>query len=216
MGEVWDYKNAHLSYIQRAVSNTDLDFLFQGVDINKMFDILNECLKNIFHNFILNRIIKYNCKHPPWITDDVETKLKEQSKLTKKYYKNGNIAKSNECTKAISAAKDKYIKQMCKKLNDPLTAPKTYWKILNRLLSNKNVPATSSLLVGGEIISNFSQKAAIFNKYFASQCTLLQNSSSLPMLRLRTDKTISSLNISEDDIFAIIENPMDEMICQSK
>ena len=28
----------------------------------------------------------------------------------------------------------------------------------------------------------------------------------LPTLRLRTDKTLSSLNISEDDIFAIIEN----------
>ena len=53
------------------------------------------------------------------MTDDVKTKLKEQSKLTKKFYKNGNmksdfdkvIAISNECTEAISAAKDKYIKQ---------------------------------------------------------------------------------------------------------
>ena len=52
------------------------------------------------------------------MTDDVKTKLKEQSKLTKKYYKNGNtksdfdkvIAKSNECTESISAAKDKCIK----------------------------------------------------------------------------------------------------------
>ena len=61
------------------------------------------------------------------------------------------------------------------------------------------------LLVDGEIISNFSQNAAIFNKYFASQCTPLQNSSSLPTLRLRTDQTLSSLK-SDDDIFAIIEN----------
>ena len=80
-------------------------------------------------------------------------------------------ATSNECTEAISAAKDKYIKQMCEKLNDPLTAPKTYSKILNCLLSNKKVPAISTLQVDGEIISNFSQKAAIFNKYSASQCT---------------------------------------------
>ena len=148
------------------------------------------------------------------MTDDVKTKLKERSKLTKKYYKNGNmesdfhkvIAKSNECTEAISAAKDKYIKQMCQKLNDPLTAPKTYWKILNRLLSNKKVPAIPPLLFDGKIISNFSQEAAIFNKYFASQCTPLQNSCSLPMVRLRTDNTLFSLNVSEDDIFPIIEN----------
>ena len=72
-------------------------------------------------------------------------------------------------------SKDKYIKQMCEKLNDPLTAPKTYWKILNRLLNNKKVPAIPPLLFDGEIISNFSQKAAIFNKYFASQCTACQH-----------------------------------------
>ena len=52
------------------------------------------------------------------MTDDVKTKLKEQSKLVKKCYKNGNtksdfdkvIAKSNECTEGISTAKDKCIK----------------------------------------------------------------------------------------------------------
>ena len=45
---------------------------------------------------------------------------------------------------------------MCEKLNDPITAPKTYWKIIIPLL-----------LVNGEI--NFSQKASIFNKFFSSQ-----------------------------------------------
>ena len=78
--------------------------------------------------------------------------------------------------------------------------------MLNRLISNKIVPAISPLLVDGKIISNFSQKAATFNKYFASQCTPLQNSSSLPTLPLRTDEKISSMNIIEDDIFRIIKN----------
>ena len=36
------------------------------------------------------------------------------------------IAKSNECTEAVLAAKDKYINQMCEKLNVPLTVSKTY------------------------------------------------------------------------------------------
>ena len=83
------------------------------------------------------------------MTDVEKTKLKERPKFTKKYYKNGNmksdldkvIAKSNEYTEAISAAKDKYITQMCEKLNDPLTAPKTYWEILNHLVVTKKVPA---------------------------------------------------------------------------
>ena len=190
--EVWDYKNTNSSYIQSAGSNTDWDFLFGGADDNKKVIVLNECLKNILYNFIPNRIIKCNYRHPPWMTDDVKTKLKERSKLTKKYYKNGNmesdfhkvIAKSNECTEAISAAKDKYIKQMCEKLNDPLTEN---IKSPSQLLSNKKVPHIPPVLFDRKIISNFSQEAAIFNKYSPSQCTTLQNSSSLTTLRPRTN-----------------------------
>ena len=94
---------------------------------------------------------------------------------------------------------------MCEKLNDPITAPKTYWKTINRFL-NKKIPAIPPLLVNGKIISVFSQKACIFSKFFAPQCTPLQNSTSLPICYLRTDETLSSLNISDDDIFAIIKN----------
>ena len=68
------------------------------------------------------------------MNDVLSSKLKERSYLTKIYYKYGKrksdfeklIVKTSECVEIISAAKDKYIIQMCEKLNDPITAPKTY------------------------------------------------------------------------------------------
>ena len=211
--EVWDYKNANVNHTKSAVSSIDWEFLFHGANVNKKVDILNECLKNIFHDLIPNRIIKCNYRDLPWVTDVIKSKLKKRSYLTKTYYKYGErksdfekvIVKVNECSEMVSAAKDKYINKMCEKLNDPITALKTYWKIINRFLSNKKIPAIPPLLVYGEIISNFSQKASIFNKFFASQCTPLQNSSSLTTFYLRTDETLSTLNISYN-IFAIIKN----------
>ena len=86
------------------------------------------------------------------------------------------------------------------------TAPETYWKIISRFLNNKKISAIPPLLVNGEIISNFSQKASIFNKFFAPQCTPLQNSSSLPTFYLRTDETLLSFNMNNDDIVAVIKN----------
>ena len=77
---------------------------------------------------------------PPWMNYVTKSKLKERSYLTKTYYKYGQrklIVKTNECVEIISAAKDKYIIQMCEKLNDPIAAPKTCKKIINRFLSNK-------------------------------------------------------------------------------
>ena len=55
MTEVWDYKNASAERIQRSISSIDWDFLFLR---NKKVDILNECLTNIFHNFVPNKVIK--------------------------------------------------------------------------------------------------------------------------------------------------------------
>ena len=69
---------------------------------------------------------------------------KRDSDLKKKL-----IVKTNECVSVeiISAVKDKYITRMYEKVNDSITAPKTYWKIINRFLSNKKIPATPPLLV---------------------------------------------------------------------
>ena len=100
------------------------------------------------------------------MTDIIESQIKERSYLTKTYYKYGKrksdfeklIVKANECEEIVSAAKDKYIIQICEKLNDPITAPKTYWKIINRFLNNKKIPAIPPLLVNGEIIQNFLKK----------------------------------------------------------
>ena len=120
--EVWYYKNANINHIQSAVSSIDWAFLFRGDNVNKKVDALNEFLKTIFDNFIPNRTIKYNYGDPPWITDVLKNKLKEQSFLNKTYYKYGKrksdfeklIVKTNECVEIISAAKDKFLIQMCK------------------------------------------------------------------------------------------------------
>ena len=91
---------------------------------------------------------------------------------------------------------------MSKKLSNPETAPKTYWKILNRFFSNKKIPLVPPLLVND---FKFFKKADLFNKIFASQCTPLSNTSIMPPFTIRTDKRLLSLKVNEDDIIFIIK-----------
>ena len=105
-------KNASTESIQRSVSSIDWDFSFRGKSINKKVDVLHECLKNIFHNFVPNKVIKCDYRRPPWMTDFMKIKLKESAKLTKKYFKCGKkrpTALPNERTKTILEAKEKCI-----------------------------------------------------------------------------------------------------------
>lgn len=64
--------------------------------------------------------------------------MKERTKLTKFYYKNGQRKEDQEkleaktiyCTEQILKAKDGYALKTTNKLNNPKIGPKTYWSIL--------------------------------------------------------------------------------------
>ena len=95
---------------------------------------------------------------------------------------------------------------MTKKLADSNTSPKTYWAILNRLLYNKKLPTIPPLLIDGKLVSDFCKKANIFNNFFASICTPVDNTSCLPSFSYRTGSRIKSFHVTENDILAINKN----------
>ena len=154
-------------------------------------------------------MIKCDDRQPHWMTDSIKNKLKERAKLTKKYFK--------DCKKDSDLFKLMHFQINAKSILEAKS--KTYWKIIIRFVNSKKTPIVSPLLGNNKIISNFSEKANLFNKFFASQCTPLENNSSLPPFCLKTDKSLLSLEISETDIFAIIKtwiqiNHMVGIICQ--
>ena len=186
-------KNASSECIQRSVSSIDWEFLFWGKSINKKVDRVNECLKNIFHNFVPNKLIKCDYRQPPWVTYSIKNTLKERAKLRKKDSDLVQInALSNECTKSILETKEKYISQLSQKPIDPSTDHKKL-EVINRFVNNKKTSIIPRLLVNNKIISNFSEKANLFNKFFVSQYTPLENNSSLPPICLKTDKSLLCL-----------------------
>ena len=117
---------------------------FQNNDFNEKIKILNKTLLNIFNNFIPNNISNFGHKKPVWMNKYIALLLKKRLKLTKKYYndptdhnKNLLVNTANECTRFIIAAKQKNIIRLSANLEDPSTASKTNWSILNGFLSNK-------------------------------------------------------------------------------
>ena len=103
-------------------------------------------------------------------------------------------------------AKNDYTQRMTNKLNDPKAAPKTYWSILNRFLYNKKIPVIPPLLVNGKFVLNFCTKANLFNDFFASICTPINNGSTLPPFAYKTNFKINSFRINHNDISLIIKN----------
>ena len=86
--EVWDYHKANIENIKEAVSNFNWNRAFKNLSVDEKVELLNETL-NIFRNYIPNKKIKCDYRQPPWMTDNIKKSLKQRSKLTKIFYKNG-------------------------------------------------------------------------------------------------------------------------------
>ena len=56
-------------------------------------------------------------------------------------------------------------------------------------------------------ITDFKDKAQIFNNFFAKHCTLVENTCKLPIdSSKRTNNLLSTISFSKDDIASIIKN----------
>ena len=96
---------------------------------------------------------------------------------------------------------------MTNKLTNAEKISKAYWSTLKSFLNNKKIPVIPPLFYENCFITNFKEKAKLFNSFFAGQCSLVTNASKLPSIfTLYTDNRLSTVTFSQDDIGKIIQN----------
>ena len=108
---------------------------------------------------------------------------------------------------SIEEPKEKYYTKLSSRLANPLTSPKTYWYILKIFLNNKKIPFITPLFHENKFVTDFKEKAELFNHFFVNQCSLLSNNSVLPTnLPQLTNKCLDSIHFSSSDIAKIISH----------
>ena len=210
---IWDYKKADPLKISKALDSVNWERLFGQHDINQQVKTLNEVLLNIFRNYVPNKYIIIDDKDPVWMNDTVKSKIIAKNLLFKQYIKNGRFESdfmfletiANELNELISSTKALYYDNLAKKLNNPLLQAKTYWSILKTFYNDKKIPLIPPLLVDDKFVTDIQKKANVFNKFFAEQCTPLDNNSSLPVNQLfLTQSRLTSLDLDDDELLKII------------
>ena len=90
-------------------------------------------------------------------------------------------------------------------LGSKCTSPKCYWTLIKTRLDGRNIFCILLLFYDNKFITDFKEKSEIFNSFFARQCSLIDNGSTLPSLfPLIRDKSLSDVYSSVEDIKNII------------
>ena len=107
----------------------------------------------------------------------------------------------------ITIAKDNYFASLGRKLSNPGIGIKTYWFTLNKIVNKKKVTNILPLLENGLFVTNFQNKAEIFNNYFVQQCSLNMNNSILPRSYMtRCNNLLETIEIDANKVLKIIRS----------
>ena len=206
--KIWHFNRASSDMIEKAISSFPWADNFQNLVPTEQVDLLNRTILNIMANFVPNEIRTIRPREPEWMNKNIKRLLRNQSKVFKRYKRNGykNDDKQIlenlkiECQNEIMIAKDKYSKNLGAKLANSHTGQKSYWKIMNKFPNKCKIPKIPPLFFRDKFITNCREKANLFNEYFSSQCTPFENDSELPELTYLTNSRFGTSNIIVTEI----------------
>ena len=166
---VWDNKEANTDTINLAIKSFNRKNIFNHKDINSQMKIFNKTIMNIFSNFIPNKMKAIRDSNPPWMNDDIKSKVKLKNELYHRFLSvkrnNEGFGKleylRNEIDNLISRSKKEHYQDINRTLTDTLTSSNTYSSIMKTFFNGKKVLVILPKLFNGAFVTDFQEK-----KYF--------------------------------------------------
>ena len=213
--KIWYYDKADFVAIRKSIEMFPWNEHLNNLKCpNEQVKLLNEVLLNIFSNFIPNKVKTIRPRQAPWITQAVKNFLRKKNRAYKTFVRNGRpddklegIQKMiTEGARMIDEAKCNYFLKAGKTLADPGTNSNTYWSLINTVLNKARIPVITPLLECGLFVTDFAEKAQMFNDYFILRCTTIDTGSEIPQDTPVTTTLISDFVISEEKVLNVIRS----------
>ena len=172
--------------------------------------LFNETVLNTIRNFIPYGTVLFDDKNSPWMS--CQKIINNKNLAFKRFLMNkGSVSNNNYLEKfsyvqknlssLIETSKQECFWKIAKKLSDPNTSSQTCWSILKILWTGKKVSCIPPIFHDNKFITDFKEKAELFNFFFANHCSLITNTSDrLTNCESLTDKSLSNISFTDSDI----------------
>ena len=88
---------------------------------------------------------------------------------------------------------------------EPSASPKTYLSVLKSFHNNKKIPSIPPIFHKNRFVTNFKEKAELFNSFFVKQCSIIDNGSEISSF-LYPRIFLSNIPFTEKHIEKVIQN----------
>ena len=200
--EVWLNREANADLIRRVISNFNLEKAFYNTNVANKVSIFNETILNVLSNYILDETLTGDDKDPPWFNSRIKSLVQDKNKLYKDFQGSNTNAQllnklnhlQEQLNVLINRSKQNYYARMTKKRTDVS-------KNFKASLKQQKIPLIPPLFHENKFVTDFKEKAKLFNSHLATQCSLISNSSKLSShTQYLTDNCLSCVGFSHDKI----------------
>ena len=152
---IWFYDRADVTSIRKSIKMFRWQEVISEIECpSSKGQLLNDALLNIFSNFIPNKQITVRPRQAPWITKSIKNFIRKKNRAYNTFEKNGQPedrrdgieSMVSQCSKLIEDAKNNYFAKIGEKLSDYTTGIKSYWSLINTVLSKVKILLIPPLL----------------------------------------------------------------------
>lgn len=211
---MWDFKHADIIGLNASLHAAPW---YIAYDIFENTDDLVHYWTTLFYETVKEHIpcreITIYPKNKPWVDKKLKLLFRKRSRLWRRYKKTKNPDHFNAfrtirnlVTRENRRAKCHYFNRVIPILENPNTNAKQFWSLTKSLLNNKSQSGIPPLAEENSIITDCTQKAELFNHYFAKQTQLPPHASvhPLPDFSYSTDERLSEIVCTPNEILKIL------------
>ena len=145
-------------------------------DVNKALE--TKLKTDVFVWLIVNcEVIVCIGKDPPQFNGKIKSLINEKLRTYNAYRKNignsqfrKNLSSLQQWLRdLIDDSKQKYFLSLTQKLNTIQKSIKAYWALLKIFLNNRKIPVIPPLFYNNKFVTDFKEKARLFNSFSAKQ-----------------------------------------------
>lgn len=216
--DVWLYKKGDYDKFNRLILECDWANLLhscQNVDLaceaftTKFIQFAKQCIPT--------KTITVRPNDKPWMSSELRKEIKIREKFYKKYKKNNSVLNLNNFKKQRNKVNNmkKFARvNFYENINGIIdhsysNDPKSYWKLINRLIKQSGTSTTIPPLIDnmtGSIIYNEDDKANLLNKYFCTISNIEDGNIDTPEFMCRTNASFGALVVNQAEIVDVIKN----------
>ena len=210
------YDRGDYQLLNDLLFSVDWDHFFSHFDdLDTLTNSLTELLLEFIERCVPVKQVTIRSRDKPGMTHEVRKLFKTAKKLHKRAKRTGNLTDLEHFRNArrlaktsFRKAKSKFYQDISEKLTNPATCNKTYWKLNKLVYGAKSSSKIPDLKDADSDVTKNEDKAALFNRFFAEQCSLASglDDDQLPDFHLLTDSSLDSITTTPAEVHKILRS----------